>query len=152
MRVRRIGPLQNKGDKIKFGVLISREAKRKAQQQSIDFLEPHEIFETPKQLIRQNRVDIGQHSAAVSREINKYPTYTTTKTLPMVLQNKHRNIIKQFQKNFTRETDAYSRHSYTVASRVGGPALSTTIGGGGGGYATDTETLQTRFQGPSKGN
>ena len=38
MRVRRIGPLQNKGDKIKFGVLISRESKRKAQQQSIDFL------------------------------------------------------------------------------------------------------------------
>lgn len=32
MRVRRIGPLKNKGEKIKFGVLVSRETKKKAQQ------------------------------------------------------------------------------------------------------------------------
>ena len=40
-----------------------------------------------------------------------------------------------------RETDAFSRHSYSMASRAG-PAQSTTVGGGG--YYTDTESLGTR--------
>ena len=61
-------------------------------------------------------------------------TYTTTKTLPTVLISKHTNIIKQFRKNFTRETDAYSKHKMnsTMMSQNSqmGPGMSTTVGGG----------------------
>ena len=50
-RVKRIGP-QNKGDKIKFGVLVTKaDMKRKNSSSNDDRLERHEIFETPKQLM-----------------------------------------------------------------------------------------------------
>lgn len=88
----------------------------------MDFLEPHEIFETPKALMHQGRVAIGKHSDHVNRIIDQYRTYTTTKTMPTILVNRHTNVIKQFNKNFTRETDTYSRQSYYTASRMGGPA------------------------------
>ena len=67
MRVKRIGPL-NKGDKIKFGVVVPREQKkRKTTSSEADFLQRHEIFETPKQLQRVAQVAIGKHSDQVNR-------------------------------------------------------------------------------------
>jgi len=72
--------------------------------------------------------------------MNQYGTFTTTKTLPTALINAHSNIIKQFKKNFTRETVAYSKHCISVSSKSR-PAMSTTVGGG---YFTDSETLQNK--------
>ena len=74
--------------------------------------------------------------------MNKYPTYTTTKTLPMGLVNQHTNIIKQFKKNFTRESDAYSKHllNSSISNTAGGLLNQTTTGG----YFTDSETLKTK--------
>ena len=75
-------------------------------------------------------------------------TYTTTKTLPTVLISKHTNIIKQFRKNFTRETDAYSKHKMnsTMMSQNSqmGPGMSTTVGGG---YYTESEAIKSKIQG-----
>ena len=48
VRIKRVGPL-NKGDKIKFGVLVPRDMKRK-NPGSAGFIDRHEIFETPNQL------------------------------------------------------------------------------------------------------
>ena len=92
---------------------------------------------------QKTRLAIGKHSDAVNREVNKFPTYTTTKTLPTALINQHTNIIKQFKKNFILETDAYSKHlinsSVSGISKLGGFQTTTA-----GGYFTDTETLKTK--------
>ena len=95
MRIKRVGPI-NKGDKIKFGVIVARgdAFKRKSSNSNVEHLERHEIFETPKQMHQKTRLAIGKHSDAINREVNKYPIYTTTKTLPTVLINQHTNIIK----------------------------------------------------------
>ena len=62
MRVKRIGPL-NKGDKIKFGVIVPKEKKnRKTMSSDADFLQKHEIYETPKQLQKVAQIAIGKHS------------------------------------------------------------------------------------------
>lgn len=66
MRIKRVGPL-NKGDKIKFGVLVTRDMKRKNPGSAAGFIDRHEIFETPKQLQSKAQVAIGKHSDAVNR-------------------------------------------------------------------------------------
>ena len=66
MRIKRVGPL-NKGDKIKFGVLVPRDMKRKNAGSAAGFLDRHEIFETPKQLQSKAQVAIGKHSDAVNK-------------------------------------------------------------------------------------
>ena len=86
MRIKRVGPL-NKGDKIKFGVIVPRDLKRKNSSSANDNLARHEIFETPNMMHQKTRLAIGKHSDAVNREVAKFPTYTTTKTLPTVLIN-----------------------------------------------------------------
>ena len=65
MRIKRVGPL-NKGDKIKFGVLVPRDMKRKTGS-AAGFIDRNEIFETPKQLQSKAQVAIGKHSEAVNR-------------------------------------------------------------------------------------
>lgn len=140
MRIKRVGPI-NKGDKIKFGVIVSRDSKRKNLNSSIENLERQELFETPKMMHQKTRVAIGKHSDAIYREVVKFPTYTTTKTLPTVLINQHTNIIKQFKKNFTRETDAYSKHLLNSSmTKTAGMLNQTTTGG----YFTDSETLKSK--------
>ena len=50
MRIKRVGPI-NKGDKIKFGVIVTRGSEnmnRKSSLSNVEHLERHEIFETPK--------------------------------------------------------------------------------------------------------
>lgn len=48
-RIKRVGPI-NKGDKIKFGVLVSNDLKRKKSSSDLDHMSHHEIFATPKQM------------------------------------------------------------------------------------------------------
>lgn len=63
--IKRVGRV-NKGDKIKFGVLVQREVKPKKN------VEDKEKFETPKSMYHKNKLAVGQHSDHVYKIMNQY--------------------------------------------------------------------------------
>ena len=86
-RVKRVGRV-NKGDKIKFGVLVpQRDVKPKKN------VEDKETFESPFLMRQKARAEIGVHSDHVYKIVNNHTPYTTVKTLPTALISAHKNII-----------------------------------------------------------